>query len=120
MRAGLWPLSASRSTSKISPSMRVVRPAFGDVDLLAARDDPLVWIKPDKGVAAHLLAALHRLQQKAFALLPRRAQKGRNRRLQVGRERAKDGDKRVLFGERQKILAAGLDQIRGRPSQHPV
>ncbi len=86
--------------------------AFGDVDLLTARHDALVGIEPDEGVAAHLFAILHRLQQKAFALLPSRAQKGRNRCLKIGRERAEDGDKRVFFGERQKILAAGLDEIR--------
>ena len=92
--------------------MRVVRPAFGDVDLLAAGDDALVGIKPDERVAADLLAALDRLQQKALALMPRRAQKCRDRSLQIGRERAVDGDERVLFGERQKFLAAGLDEIR--------
>ena len=112
MRAGLWPPSASRSTSKMSPFDARRASAFGDVDLLTARDDPLVGIKPDKGVPAHLFAVLDRLQQKAFALLPRRAQKGRNRCLKIGRERAEDGNKRVLFGERQKILAAGLDEIR--------
>ena len=99
-------------TWKMSPSMRVVRPAFGDVDLLSAGDDALVGIEPDERVAADLLAALHRLQQKAFALLPRRAQKGRYRSLEIGCERAVNGDKRVLFGERQKIFAAGLDEIR--------
>jgi len=86
--------------------------AFGDVDLLTARDDALVGIESDEGVAAHLFTILDRLQQKAFALLPRGAQKGRDWSLKVGRKRAVDGDERVLFGERQKILEAGLDDVR--------
>ena len=90
--------------------MRVVRFAFRDVDLAAVRHDPLVWRDADEGVAAHLLAALDRLQQKALALLPGRAQKGRDRRFQVGGQRAADGNKRVFPGERQELLAAGLDE----------
>ena len=85
--------------------------AFGDGDIASARHDALVRIQADEGVAAHLLAALDRLQQKALALLPRRAQESRNRRLQIGGQGAADGHKRVLFGERQELLAAGLDGI---------
>jgi hypothetical protein len=63
----------------------------------------------DEGVAAHLLAVLHRLQHESTPLRPGGAQKGRDRRFQVGGQRAADGNKRVLFGERQELLAAGLD-----------
>ena len=92
--------------------MWVVRPAFSDVDLAAARDDALVRAKADEGVAAHLLAALDRLEQKALALRPRRAQKGRDRSFEVGRKCAANRNERVLFGERQKFFAAGLNKTR--------
>ncbi len=92
--------------------------AFGDVNLPAARHDALVRSNADECVTAYLLAALHRFQQKAFALRPRRAQKCRYRRLQVGRKRAVDGHQRVLFGECDKFLAAGLNEIRRRLHRH--
>ena len=82
--------------------------ALGDGDLAAARHDALERREADEGVAAHLLAALNRLQQKALALRPRRAQKGRDRRFQVGHERAADGNKRVRPGEGQELFAAWL------------
>ena len=88
--------------------------AFCDRDLTAARDDPLERSKPYEGVAPHLLAVLDRLQHEAFALRPRSAQKRRDRRFQVGRQRTADGNKRVLFGEREKLFAAGLDGLRRR------
>jgi len=113
MRAGLCPLSASQYVEDVAFNVRGA-PCFGDVDLLAAGDDALVRIKPDEGVASHLFATLDRLQQKAFALLPCGAQKCRYRSFEVGRERAVNRNKRVLFGERQKFLAAGLDETRGR------
>ena len=87
--------------------------ALGDGNLAAARHDALEGREADEGVAAHLLAVLHRLQHEALALRPGGAQKGRDRRLQVGGERAADGNKRVLFGERQELLAAGLDGLGG-------
>jgi glutamate dehydrogenase (NAD(P)+) len=65
--------------------------ALGDGDLAPARHDALERREADEGVAAHLLAALDRLEQKALALRPGRAQKGRDRRFQVGRQRAADG-----------------------------
>ena len=83
--------------------------AFGDGDLAAPRHDALEGLEADEGVAAHLLAVLHRFQHEALALRPGGAQKGRDRRFQVGGQGAADGNKRVLFGERQELLAAGLD-----------
>ena len=83
--------------------------AFGDGDLAAAGHDALEGREADEGVAAHLLAALDRLQQKALALRPGRAQKGRDRGFEVGGEGAADGHQGVLFGERQELFAAGLD-----------
>ena len=83
--------------------------AFGDGDLAAARDDALEGRETDEGVAAHLLAALDRLEQKALALRPGGAQKGRDRGFEVGGQGAADGHQGVLFGERQKLLAGGLD-----------
>ncbi len=73
-----------------------------------ARHDALERREADEGVAAHLLAALDRFQQKALALRPRRAQKGRDRRFQVGHERAANGHERVRPGQGQELLAAGL------------
>ena len=40
------------------------------------------------------------------------AQEGRDRRFEVGGEGAADGNKRVLPGERQELLAAGLSGLR--------
>ena len=87
--------------------------AFRDLNLPPARHDPLVRIHADERVAAHLLPALHRLQQKALALLPRRAQKCRYRRFQIGRQRAANRHQRVLPGKRQELLAAGMDKSFG-------
>ena len=95
----------------MSPSNLDDLPAFGDGDFTSARHDPLEWIEADKGVAAHLLATLYRLEQKALLLRPRCAQEAGDRRFQVGRQRATDGNERVFFGEREKLLAAGLDEI---------
>ncbi len=83
--------------------------AFGDGDLAPPRHDALEGLEADEGVAAHLLAVLHRFEQETLPLRPGGAQKGRDRRLQVGGQRAADGNKRVLLGERQELLAAGLD-----------
>jgi len=82
--------------------------AFGDSDRPSPRHDPLVWIQPDERVTAHLLAAFHRLQQKALALLPRGAQKRRHRRLQVRHQSAVYGNQGVGFGELQELFAAGV------------
>ena len=68
-------------------------------------------LQADEGVAAHLLAALHRLQQKALAFLPRGPQKSRDRRFKIGSQGAAEGHKRVFFGERQELFAAGLEEI---------
>ena len=87
--------------------------AFGDGDLAAAGDDALEGREADEGVTAHLLAVLDRLQHEALALRPGGAQKGRDRRFQVGREDAADGNKRVLFGEREEFFAAGLNGMGG-------
>ena len=87
--------------------------AFGDGDLAAARDDALEGRKADEGVTAHLLAVLDRFEHEALALRPSGAQKGRDRRFEVRREDAADGDERVLLGEREKFFAAGLDGICG-------
>ena len=45
--------------------------ALGDGDVAAARHNALEGREADEGVAAHLLAALDRFQQKALALGPR-------------------------------------------------
>ena len=82
--------------------------AFGDGDLAPARHNALERREADEGVAAHLLAAFNRFQQKALALRPRRAQKGRDRRFQVGHQGAANGHKGVRPGEGQKFFAAGL------------
>ena len=82
--------------------------ALGDGDLAAARHNALERREADEGVAAHLLAALDRLQQKALALRPGCAQKGRNRRFQVGHQGAANGHERVRPGEGQELFAAGL------------
>ena len=50
--------------------------ALGDGDLAPAGHNALERREPDEGVAAYLLAALNRFEQKAFALRPGRAQKG--------------------------------------------
>ena len=73
----------------------------------------LYGIHADEGVAADLLASLDRLQQKALVLLPGRAQKCRDRRFQVGGQRAADGHQGVFPGKRQELLAAGLDETFG-------
>ena len=104
----------------MSPSISSGLAALGDGDVAAARHNALERREADEGVAAHLLAAFDRFQQKALALRPRRAQKGRNRRFEVGRQRAANGDERVRPGERQKLLAAGLDWIEKRLSQPSV
>ena len=85
--------------------------AFGDGDLAAARHDALEGLEADEGVAAHLLAVLHRFEHEALALRPGRAQKGRDGRFEVGRQNAADGNKRVLASEREELLAAGLDGL---------
>ena len=90
--------------------------ALGDGDLAPPRHDALERREPDEGVTAHLLAALHRFQQKALALRPRRAQKGRDRRFQVGHQGAADGNERMRPGERQKLLAAGPGGMEVRSS----
>ncbi len=87
--------------------------AFGDGDLAAARDDALEGRKADEGVTSDLFAVLDRFEHEAFALRPSGAQKGRDRRFEVRRENAADGDKRVLLGEHEKFFAAGLDGICG-------
>ena len=85
--------------------------AFGDGDLAAAGHDALERREADEGVTADLLAVFDRLQQEALALRPGRAQEGRDRRFEVGRQGAADGDEGVLFGEGQELFAAGLDGI---------
>ncbi len=87
--------------------------AFGDGNVAASGYDSLVGCETDEGVAAHLLAALDRLQQKAFALCPRRAQKCGHGRLQVRRHCLANGHQRVLFGERKKLFTSGLNEIGG-------
>ena len=64
-------------------------------------------VEPDKGVAAHLLAALHRLQQKALPLRPRRAQKRRDRRLQVGRQVRQTGTSVCSLASARNSLRLG-------------
>ena len=81
--------------------------ALCDRNLAPPRHNALERREPDEGIAAHLFAALHRFQQKTLALRPGRAQKGRDRRFQVGHQGAADGNERVRLGERQKLLAAG-------------
>lgn len=94
-------------------SFNVGGPAsFSDVDLPATGDDALIRVKTDKSVAAYLFATLDRLEQKALALLPRRAQKGRYRSFEVGSKSAANRNERVLFGERQKFFVAGLNKTR--------
>ena len=82
--------------------------ALGDGDFAAARHDALERREADEGVAAHLLAALDRFQEKALALAPGGAQEGRNRGFEVGHERAANGDERVRPGQSQELLARGL------------
>ena len=117
-RAGLCPPSASRSTLKMSPSMRVVRLPSVIAICTPARHDPLVGIQPDKRVSAHLLAAFHRLEQKTLALGPRRPQKRRHRCLEIGGQRAIYGHECVLLCKRQKLFTAGLDKVRGGFHRH--
>ena len=82
--------------------------ALGDRDLASSGDDSFERREADEGVTAHLLAAFNRFEQKALALCPRRAEKGRDRRFQVGQEGAANGHEGVRPGEVQKLLAAGL------------
>ncbi len=83
--------------------------ALGDRDLAPARHDPLERRQPDEGVAAHLLATLHRLQQKALPLRPRGAQKCRDWCFQVGGQDAADWHQGMFPGKGQKLLAIRLD-----------
>ena len=92
--------------------------AFGDGNGAAAGDDALEGGKADEGVSADLFAVLDRLQQEALALRPGGAQKGGDRRFEVGGQGAADGDEGVFFGERQELLAGGLDGL-GRSLHRP-
>ena len=80
--------------------------AFVHRNRCPARDDFFVRLDADEGVAAHVLAALNRFQQEGLRLAVRDAQEGRDGRLQVRRQRAIDGN--------QRMLAAQLDEISGR------
>ena len=86
--------------------------ALGDGEVAAASDDALVGMNADEGVAAHLLAVFDRLQQKALALSPGRAEESRNRGFQVGRERAVDRNEGVVLRQSEELFAAGLAGLR--------
>ena len=73
--------------------------AFSDAELATAGDDALVGLNADEGVAANLLAAFNRFQQKTLALWPGSAQEGRDRGLEVSSQAAADGDESVIFSE---------------------
>jgi hypothetical protein len=87
--------------------------AFGDGDLAAAGYDALERCDADEGITAQLLAVFNRLQHEALALRPGRAQKGRDRGFEVGRQDAADRDEGMFFGEGQKLFTAGLDGLAG-------
>ena len=66
-----------------------------------------VRTRAQKGVAADLLATLHRLQQKGVRLIGRDREKGGDRRQQVGRDRLHHRHQRGLSGEAGKFLVVG-------------
>ena len=55
--------------------------------LATARHNPLEWLNPDKRIPPHMLATLHRLQQKRVRLFFCDREKGRDRREQIGAHR---------------------------------
>jgi hypothetical protein len=114
-RAALWPLSARRRMVKLGDAL-----AFSDGDFAPASDDALEGGEADEGVAADLLAALDRLEEETLALRPGGAEEGGNRGFEIGRQRAAYGNEGVLFGEREKLFAAGLDGMGGGFHFKPV
>ena len=77
--------------------------ALFDGDRRSARDDLLVRLDADEGIAADVLAALDRFEQKRLGLVGGDAQEGRDGRLEVRRDGAVDGDERVLVREAPEL-----------------
>jgi len=72
-----------------------------------AGDDALEGGKADEGVSADLFAVLDRLQQEALALRPGGAQKGGDRRFEVGGQGAADGDEVCSLASARNSLRVG-------------
>ena len=73
----------------------------------------LIRTNPDKRIPPHLLATLHRLQQKRLRLLRGHTQKRGDRSLQVGSDRPRHRHQRVFTGKPLK-LAKGRHRLRVR------
>ena len=76
-------------------------------DVVAPRSHLHVGTRPQKGVAADLLAALHRLEQESVGLIGCDREKGGDRRQQIGRDRFHHRHQRGLSGEPGKFLVVG-------------
>ncbi len=82
--------------------------AFGHGDAAPASHNALEGSEADERIAAHLLAAFDRFQQKALTLCPRRAQESRDRCFEVGQQGPAHGHKGMCPCQAQKLFAAGL------------
>jgi hypothetical protein len=81
--------------------------AFSDGDFASAGDDALEGREADEGVAAHLLAAFDRFEQKALALRPGGAEEGGDRGFEVGREVRQTGTRVCSLASARNSLRLG-------------